>query len=233
MLFGGLTLTEIGLFLIYIGLPIIALYFVYLLIKNAFKYMGFSVYEAVLIIFGCFILGYGFLDQLTGIPFRSIPLFSYNNWNVGINTGGAVIPIILSVYLSYKKKLSWKHLSIGVIIVSIATYFVTEPVPDQGIVSAWPWWLLPAVAASLTSVFLLWKKFRKAAPLAYISGTLGVLIGADVFHLIELLNFSIEESVNATIGGAVVLDMVFITGILAVVMDGIFLYKQRIREGFD
>jgi uncharacterized membrane protein len=100
-------------------------------------------------------------------------------------------------------------------------------------VSPWPLWLLPAVGASMTSIFLLWKKFRKAAPLAYISGTIGVLIGADVFHLIELLNHSVEESVNATIGGAVVLDMVFITGILAVILDGIFLYKQRTREGFD
>jgi uncharacterized membrane protein len=233
MLIADISLTQIGLFLIYISLPIIALYFVYLLIKNAFKYMGFSAYEAVAIIFGCFILGYGFLDKITGIPFYSIPLFSYNNWIVGINTGGAIIPIIISIYLSYKNKLSWKHLLIGIIIVTIITYLVTYPDPGKGIVSPWPLWLLPAVGASMTSIFLLWKKFRKAAPLAYISGTIGVLIGADVFHLIELLNHSVEESVNATIGGAVVLDMVFITGILAVILDGIFLYKQRTREGFD
>lgn len=231
MIFAQISLTQIGLFLIYISLPIIALYFVFLLIKNAFKYMGFSAYEAVAIIFGCFILGYGFLDNITGIPFKSIPLFTYNNWIVGINTGGAVIPIIICIYLIYKNKLSWKHILIGVTIVSIFTYLVTEPIPDKGVVSVWPYWLLPAITASLTSVFLLWKKFRKAAPLAYISGTLGVLIGADTLHVWTIINT--HNATTATIGGAVVLDMVFITGILAVVLDGIFLYKQRIKEGID
>ena len=75
--------------------------------------------------------------------------------------------------------------------------------------------------------------FRKAAPLAYISGTLGVLIGADFLHLPGLLNATISKPTNAVIGGAVVFDMIYITGILAVIVDGIIMFKQRSREKID
>jgi len=118
----------------------------------------------------------------------------------------------------------------GVISVAIITFFVTYPVTNQGIVSPFPFWLLPVFFASFASVFLLWKNFRQAAPLAYVSGTLGVLIGADFFHLPELLGHPIEKTTNAVIGGANVFDMVFITGILAVIVDGILMYRQRLKE---
>ena len=107
------------------------------------------------------------------------------------------------------------------------TFFVTSPVAGEGIVSPFPYWLLPAIFASLASIFLSWKIFQQAAPLAYISGTIGVLIGADFLHLPELLNIQIEKSTFAVIGGANVFDMVFITGILAVIVDGILMYKQK------
>ena len=121
----------------------------------------------------------------------------------------------------------WHKIVIGILVVSIITYFVTYPEPSSGIVSPYPFFLLPAIFASLFSVFLLWKDFRKAAPLAYISGTIGVLIGADVFRLPGLLSYNIEKVTPAVIGGAVVFDMIFITGILAVIIDGILLYLEK------
>jgi uncharacterized membrane protein len=108
---------------------------------------------------------------------------------------------------------------------------VTHPDPEKGIVSTFPFWLLPVVFASLISIFFSWKEKRKAAPLAYVVGTVGVLIGADVFHLITLLNFKIHSTRNAIIGGASVFDMVFITGILAVFIDGLFLYQEKRKKG--
>jgi len=75
---------------------------------------------------------------------------------------------------------------------------------------------------------LTWKyKRSSAAPLAYISATFGVLIGADFLHLITLLQTEIETTRNAVIGGANVFDMIFVTGILAVMIDGIILYEQK------
>lgn len=231
MMFAAIGLREIGLYILAVFLPILALYIAYLILTKAFEYMDFSSLEAVIIVFVSFVLGSGLIDSYVGISFANIPLFKYNSWNVGINTGGAIIPILLSIYLFIKNKLDWKKLLIGILVVTIITYIVTEPVVNSGIVSRYPYFLLPALFASITSAILLRKSFRKAAPFAYISGTLGVLIGADVFHLFELLNMQTNTGTNAVIGGAVVFDMVFITGILAVLFDGFILYRQRQKAG--
>jgi len=225
----AITLTELGLYILYVSLPILILYMAYLIATKAFKDMGFSSIEATIIIFVSFILGYGIIDGYIGFSFANIQLFTYNNWVVGINTGGAIIPILLSIYLIIRKKLPIKKIVMGIVFVAIVTFFVTYPDPNKGIVSPFPLWLIPAFLASILSAILLWKNFRQAAPLAYVSGTIGVLIGADVFHLLGLLNYPAKIGSPAVIGGANVFDMVFITGILAVIIDGLFMYQKRYK----
>jgi uncharacterized membrane protein len=193
--------------------------------------MGFTSLEAIIIVFVSFLLGAGIVDGYIGINFSNIPLFTYHTyWMVGINVGGAIIPILLSIYLSIKNKLRLSRILIGLGIVALTTYLVTYPDPEKGIVSRFPWWLLPILIASLISIFFYFKEKRKAAPLAYIIGTLGVLIGADCFHLISLLETDIHSTRNAVIGGASVFDMIFITGILAVFVDGILLYQEKRKK---
>ena len=222
-------LTQIGLFILYISLPILALYIAYLILTKAFRYMGFTSLEAIIIVFVSFLFGFEII--IFGFNISNIYLFSHENWRLWINMGGAIIPILLSIYLTVKKKIPLKKIGIGILIVTIIAFFVTRPVAGKGIVATFPFWLLPAFFASLTSVFLLWKDFIKAAPLAYISGTIGVLIGADFLHLPELLGYSVKEVTPAVIGGAVVFDMIFITGILAVILDGFIMFRQRSKEG--
>ena len=219
---------SIILYVIYIMIPILMIYIGYLIVTKAFNDMGFTSLEAIIIVFGSFLIGYGMLN-FGGFEFDSIHLFYYGDWDVKINTGGAIIPIILSCYLAFKNKLSIKKICIGIFIVAIVTYLVTYPDPQSGIKSEFPFWLMPVFFASLTSIFLFWTDKIKAAPFAYISGTLGVLIGADFFHLFKLLSFSIQKETDAVIGGAVVFDMIFITGILAVIVDGILIYQEKIR----
>ena len=226
-------LTQLGSYLLYIAIPILILYIAYLIITKAFKDMGFLSLEAIIIVFISFILGAGIVDGYVGFSFANISLFTYGNWEVGINTGGAIIPILLSIYLTLKKNISLKKICAGILAVTIITFFVAIPVPEKGIVSFFPYWLLPAIFASIASVILSWKNFREAAPLAYISGTIGVLIGADFLHLPELLSYPVKSTTNAIIGGADVFDMIFITGILAVIVDGIFMYRQRTKEGLS
>ena len=220
-----ITFAQIGLWLFYIILPILVLYFIYLFFTQAFRYMGFSSVEAFVIVFISFI--FGFNIKILGINVSNIYLFSYGNWNLWINIGGAIIPILLSIYLIIKKKIPIKQIAIGIIIVTIIAFLVTRPVANKGIIASIPYAFLPAVFASITSAILSWKNFIKAAPIAYISGTIGVLIGADFLHLWELLSFQINDKVDAVIGGADVFDMVFITGIIAVVLDGLIMFRQR------
>jgi uncharacterized membrane protein len=214
-------------------LPVLVLYFIYLIITKAFNDMGFSTLEAILIVFVSFLLGSGLIDEYIGVPLSNIPLFQYEtNWVVGINVGGAVIPLFLSCYLIVKNKLRPLKVLVGIGIVMVVTFFVTTPDPEKGIVSVFPYWILPILVASLFSVFLAWNEKKKAAPFAYIIGTLGVLFGADGLHLMGLLQQETQTVRSAVIGGASVFDMVFITGILAVFLDGLFILQdKRKRKG--
>jgi len=214
-------------YILYILLPILTLYLGYLIVTKAFNDMGFSSIEAIIIVFLSFILGAGILDGYIGISFANIHLFTYNNWLLGINTGGAIVPIILSIYLYVKNKLQMKKALLGIMIVAVITYIVTDVKPERGIVSSFPQFLIPAFTASLISIIFLWQDKRKAAPFAYICGTIGVLIGADVFHLYSLLNFELTSPRTAIIGGADIFDMIFITGILAVLVDGLLIYQEK------
>ena len=230
-MFNIVNLTEIGLWILYIILPILVFYFLYLIFTKAFRYMGFTTVEAIIIVFISFIFGFDII--IFGINISNIYLFQYENWIVSINMGGAIIPILLSIYLTIKKKIPLKKVLIGIGIVTIISYFVTQPVADKGIVAYFPFWLLPGFFASLASIFLSWKNFIKAAPLAYISGTIGVLIGADFLHIWELLSIPIDTTRTAVLGGAVVFDMIFITGIIAVILDGLIMFRKREKAGIS
>jgi uncharacterized membrane protein len=224
-------LPQFVYYLFLILLPILVLYFVYLIITKAFNDMGFSTVEAILIVFVSFLLGSGIIDEYIGINVSNIPLFRYQtNWMVGINVGGAVIPILLSIYLFIKNKIKPFRILLGIGIVTLVTFFVTSPDPEKGIVSAFPYWILPIIVASGLSILLTWTEKKKAAPLAYIIGTLGVLLGADGLHLMSLLQYETQTMRSAVIGGASVFDMVFITGILAVFLDGLFILQKKRKK---
>jgi uncharacterized membrane protein len=59
---------------------------------------------------------------------------------------------------------------------------------------------------------------QHAAPLAYIAGSLGTLVGADLLNLNRLQGLGAPV---ASIGGAGTFDGIFLTGILAVLIAGI------------
>ena len=54
--------------------------------------------------------------------------------------------------------------------------------------------------------------FRRAPPLAYVSGSMGTLIGADLMNLGKISRLGAPV---VSIGGAGTFDGVFLTGILA------------------
>lgn len=119
-------------YILYILLPTLVIYLGYLIVTKAFDDMGFTSFEAIIIVFISFILGAGILDEYTGFSFANIHLTTYNSWCIDINTGGAVIPIILSIYLYIKNKLEMKKVLVGIMIVAVITYFVTFPDPQKG-----------------------------------------------------------------------------------------------------
>lgn len=133
---------------------------------------------------------------------------------LAINVGGAIIPVCLSVYLLFKNRLFLLG-AIGTAFVAAVTHYLAQPVRGFGI--ALPIFV-PAIATAIIAIAL---TRRRAAPLAYISGSLGTLIGAD------LLNLGVVQSLGApiaSIGGAGTFDGIFVTGLLAVLYAGLSRY---------
>ncbi len=124
---------------------------------------------------------------------------------VAVNVGGALIPTLLSIYLWIKNRLFFRGL-LGVAIVSVIIHLWAEPIRGVGI--AVPTFAPGLIAAAIGLVL----SRSSAPPLAYISGTIGTLIGAD---LLNLVNINQLDAPIASIGGAGTFDGIFITGIIA------------------
>lgn len=127
---------------------------------------------------------------------------------LAVNVGGAVIPTALSIYLLSNAGI-WVRGLIAIGCVTIVCNQLAQPVPGVGI--AIPT-LVPPIAAALVAAFVSW---RDAAALAYASGSLGVLIGADLLNLDKLRGLGAPV---ASIGGAGTFDGIFVTGLLAVLL---------------
>jgi uncharacterized membrane protein len=126
---------------------------------------------------------------------------------IAVNVGGALIPVLMSIYLLVKNRL-WGEGVLATSCVAAVCHFLAHPVPGVGI--ALPV-LVPALATGVVALLL---SRERAAPLAYISGSLGTLIGADLLNLDKLQGLGAPI---ASIGGAGTFDGVFLTGIVAVI----------------
>jgi len=112
----------------------------------------------------------------------------------------------MSLYLLIKYRL-WFAGLVSIAMVAAVCHYLADPVPGVGIA-------LPVfVPAATTAIVALLLSRRQAAPLAYISGSLGTLIGADLLNLDKLQGLGAPV---ASIGGAGTFDGIFVTGILAV-----------------
>jgi uncharacterized membrane protein len=127
---------------------------------------------------------------------------------VAVNVGGALIPSLISFYLLVRHRL-WVRGPLAIAAVSAVCHFLAKPVAGVGI--ALPIFV-PAITSALIAAVL---SFRRAAPLAYISGSLGALVGADLLNLNRVHGLSAPV---VSIGGAGTFDGVFLTGILAVML---------------
>ena len=125
---------------------------------------------------------------------------------LAINVGGAVVPTLLSLYLltQASRPCAWWWQSPRTL-----TYRWARPMPGVGIVVPM---LLPSAQRRPGRSLLV----PQQAPLAaYVAGTMGTLIGADVLHVRQVTKLATPM---ASIGGAGTFDGVFLTGIIAVLL---------------
>jgi uncharacterized membrane protein len=128
---------------------------------------------------------------------------------VAVNLGGAVVPTLVSLYLIWRVSALIPFVLVGVGVVSFLVHKVARPTSGVGITTPA---FLPPIFASLTAML-----FGGGHPyiVAYVSGTLGTLIGADLLNLKAIPKLGAPV---ASIGGAGTFDGIFLTGVLAVIL---------------
>ncbi len=128
---------------------------------------------------------------------------------IAVNVGGGIIPVAFSVYLLQNHPLPILTVLGAIAIQAGVCYAFSRPIAGLGV--GMPILVAP-IAAAVIAVTL---APEQSAPLAYIGGTLGVLVGADLLRLKDVRGLG---SPLASIGGAGTFDGVFITGLVAVLL---------------
>jgi uncharacterized membrane protein len=151
-------------------------------------------------------------DQLVsyfGMRYRA-PVLRTHKTVLAVNLGGALIPLGLSIYLITRIEFSW-CLPLVVGLVTLVANRLARPVKGLGI--ALPG-LVPPVVAALGAYLFCPPELR--APAAYIAGTMGILLGADILKLRDIGRLGAPV---ASIGGAGTFDAIFLSGIIAVLLS--------------
>ena len=129
---------------------------------------------------------------------------------IAVNIGGCIIPTGLAVYELLHLAGAGSSTLLALVVaggINIAIcYFLARPVQGLGILLPG---LVPAAVAAILAILL---APSNPAPVAYVAGVAGPLIGADLLHLKE-----IEQSATgiASIGGAGTFDGIVLSGIVA------------------
>ena len=203
---------------------LLVLTFIYLgVLSVAFEKLGLSLRSAMLLLV-CTLLGSGINLPLFSIAAEQptaetrlllrrlywgrLPPFT-GKTVVAINVGGALIPICFSVYLMSVNHLPPLPLLLAIGVVAAVSLAASRPIPGLGI--GMPVFVAPIVAALTATLTVP----GQSAPSAYICGTLGVLIGADLLRMKDIRKIGTPI---ASIGGAGTFDGIFLTGIVAVLL---------------
>jgi|Deesub1362A_J573_1020465.scaffolds.fasta_scaffold00384_28 uncharacterized membrane protein len=185
-------------------IPFLIIYFFLRVTEEAFELIGFKTRHAILMTVGA-LLG-SFID---------IPILHYRDILIAVNLGGSIIPVLITFEIFIKRRVSLKRAFIGIFIVTLVSYYIAEPVRGIGIVM--PFYVSPIMAGICGA--LLGFNQKNPPALAYVSGTMGTLIGADLLNIfnrdvLDLLSRGLVGTLS--IGGAGIFDGIFLTGVLSV-----------------
>jgi uncharacterized membrane protein len=195
------------------------------ILRYAYMQLGVGPGMALLLLFGSLIGSYvnipitilpgpvhpGEIADFYGMRYVGPMVAVFPGTVLAVNVGGAVIPTLMSSYLMLRYQL-WGRAVIAVAVIAVVIHSMATPVHGIGI--AVP--IFAPVVATAILAFILSREY--AAPLAYIGGSIGTLIGADLSNLDKITGLGAPV---ASIGGAGTFDGIFLTGILAVLLAGI------------
>jgi uncharacterized membrane protein len=131
---------------------------------------------------------------------------------VAINVGGAIVPLCICAWILAANPAVFLRAVLGTTAVTAIVHRAARPIPGVGIATPM---FIPPIVAALLGMLLGGGIAHHADAIAYISGVMGTLIGADLMNLGRLSELGAPV---ASIGGAGTFDGIFLTGIVAVLL---------------
>ena len=126
-----------------------------------------------------------------GVRYR-IPQRGWDGTTVlAVNVGGAVVPVLITVYLLTHQPEILGPALVAAVIVALIVNRSARPIRGLGIATPM---FIPPIVAALAGYFL--GGATHAAPVAYISGVLGTLIGADIMNIGRLSDLGAPVASN-------------------------------------
>jgi len=158
---------------------------------------------------------------------------------IAINVGGALVPISFSIYLIHtllglpNASTALLDVLVATVVVIVITKLLARPVAGLGITL--PGFVAPIIAAltAFLTVHFFGGGIGALAPVAYIAGALGTLVGADLLNLPQVLQGGLLNAgpqrlwgvgpngelrappAILSIGGAGVFDGIFLSAVIA------------------
>jgi uncharacterized membrane protein len=198
----------LGLAIFLLFLFLLPLAFIYLFLfasKSALERVGIPSFSASLLLV---------LSLIGSIV--NIPVYSADGLMIALNFGGCILPVAVSAYLIFGmlKKNGYALSGVGASVIVVALVTNHFSIVTKGGVSV-PFFIPPLVAAACALITGRGRGYP-SSQIAYISGSLGTLLGADLLNLPNLWGWM--GPTIASIGGAGVFDGIFLSAIFAVLL---------------
>ena len=131
-----------------------------------------------------------------------------------VNIGGVVAPLVVCGLIAWRRRPAWLPLAVGSLFVA-ALALVAGTIAGRPFFLPFPAALLPSGAAAAVGVAFSRRRLIPALDVAYVAASVGTLVGLD---LVPLLAFSsgTTSTGSITLGSGGILDLVFLSGVLAV-----------------
>jgi uncharacterized membrane protein len=215
-----------------------------LLLVVGFETVGFRLSEAVLIFVGSTLLFFSFDPSILLYVYGSlgigifVPLHfvvfqpflvvgSSNGLAIGFDIAGFLIPFFISLKMVLDRRSPIRASLFGIACIAAVSYLTSAFVAGEGVIIRNIYVI--AIAASIIGIVLAKRQWGSVGPIAYVSGSLGVLLGADLVRIGDILAYQPPRGFAfASIGGAGVFDAIFLVGVLAVTIDVIFVENVRL-----
>lgn len=209
-------LTERELYLLTEGifghseaLVILSAAFLLLVLTGIIGNSGFTFTEVVILVVASLIGG--ILPPI----WQELVLIEVDGVTFTANVLGIGIPLLISAKVALSNRLRPMEALAGLLVIAFVAFEISAYDPSHGIVVD-HFTIVPLVGA-LLAIIIKGPIHCGSPPLAYFYGSMGILIGADLFRLPQIIQDGSGTIIS--IGGAGISDAIFLAGIVAVAMD--------------